>query len=96
MVPNPLWLTGTAKEDAVNAYRAKLAGIDCKHYEFGRSTCPFGSSCFYRHVDRHGNEAPEVRRFRQGADDIDAAAPMYSVKLSEFVSMREAAGGGGP
>lgn len=22
--------------------------IDCKHFDFGNGTCPFGTSCFYK------------------------------------------------
>ena len=39
--------------------------IDCKYYNFGEGTCPFGSSCFYAHVNRDGRRE-EVRA--QGAD----------------------------
>lgn len=27
---------------------------DCVHFDFGDGTCPFGSSCFYRHAYRNG------------------------------------------
>lgn len=26
----------------------ELRSIDCKHYDFGNGTCPFGNSCFYK------------------------------------------------
>jgi hypothetical protein len=29
--------------------------IDCRHFAFGDGTCPFGSSCFYRHAYRDGS-----------------------------------------
>jgi hypothetical protein len=28
--------------------------IDCKHFNFGEGTCPFSTSCFYRHVTKVG------------------------------------------
>jgi hypothetical protein len=27
---------------------------DCIHFDFGDGTCPFGTSCFYRHAYRDG------------------------------------------
>lgn len=33
---------------------------DCAHFDFGDGTCPFGTSCFYRHAYRDGRL--EVRR----------------------------------
>lgn len=27
---------------------------DCAHFDFGDGTCPFGTSCFYRHAYRDG------------------------------------------
>ena len=35
-------------------YRGKLAERDCMHFDFGDGTCPFGTSCFYRHAYKDG------------------------------------------
>ncbi|KAF5938330.1 hypothetical protein HYC85_022589 [Camellia sinensis] len=29
--------------------------IDCKHFDFGNGTCPFGTSCFYKHTVKPGS-----------------------------------------
>lgn len=31
-----------------------MAEKDCAHFDFGDGTCPFGTSCFYRHAYRDG------------------------------------------
>jgi hypothetical protein len=31
-----------------------LLAQDCVHFDFGDGTCPFGTSCFYRHAYRDG------------------------------------------
>ncbi|XP_065623324.1 E3 ubiquitin-protein ligase makorin-like [Quercus suber] len=40
------------KQDIVDSYKAKLKSIDCKHFDFGKGNCPFGSSCFYKEQQR--------------------------------------------
>lgn len=30
-------------------YHASLSSIPCRHFNFGKGSCPFGSSCFYMH-----------------------------------------------
>eukprot|EP00965_Chrysotila_dentata_P066325 2195842-Pleurochrysis_carterae.AAC.2 len=43
-------------------YLTRLSTMPCKHFAFGAGTCPFGSSCFYAHVDRAGNAVRTVPR----------------------------------
>jgi hypothetical protein len=44
--------------------------IHCKFFKRGEGICPFGSKCFYLHVDKHGqpiNLGPPRRRQRMNA-----------------------------
>ncbi|KAF8643133.1 hypothetical protein HU200_066950 [Digitaria exilis] len=48
-VPSITWYSSKEeKQGIVEGYKAKLRSIDCKHFDFGKGTCPFGSSCFYK------------------------------------------------
>jgi hypothetical protein len=38
---------------------------DCIHFDFGDGTCPFGTSCFYRHAYRDGRLEVRVKPLRQ-------------------------------
>ncbi|PHU30282.1 E3 ubiquitin-protein ligase makorin [Capsicum chinense] len=49
VIPSVIWYTTKEeKKDILDGYIAKLRTIDCKHYDFGNGTCPFGNSCFYK------------------------------------------------
>lgn len=41
----------TRKAKAIEAYQHNVATIPCKHYNYGKGECPFGSSCFYAHLN---------------------------------------------
>jgi E3 ubiquitin-protein ligase makorin len=42
--------------------------IDCKYFDYGNGTCPFGTSCFYKHMFRDGSRE-EVKLRHLGAAD---------------------------
>lgn len=53
VTPSKVW-PRTAEEKAliIGQYKERLGSIDCKYWsrgEVGDQSCPFGSSCFYRH-----------------------------------------------
>lgn len=84
IIPAATWpRTPEEKEEMLSAYKAKLKTIDCKHFDEGRGTCPFGTSCFYRHAYPDGREeTPDLRR----AEGTDGVRVMVPVRLSDFVS----------
>ena len=67
----------------IEDYKAKLAGIDCRHYNFGDSSCPFGTSCFYRHVDHQGRVDDHSLRMVKGEDDD--VKVVGTLKLSDYL-----------
>ncbi|CAL5380453.1 putative RING-type E3 ubiquitin transferase C3H69 isoform X1 [Camellia sinensis] len=56
VIPSVIWYsTKEEKQEIVDSYKAKLRSIDCKHFDFGNGTCPFGTSCFYKHTVKPGS-----------------------------------------
>ncbi len=59
VTPSSIWPANQEDKDRIVAgYKAKLGSIDCRHWNFGENTCPFGTSCFYRHIYPDGR--PQV------------------------------------
>lgn len=90
VTPSTTWPSSEdAKERIVSGYKAHLAAIDCRHYALGEGRCPFGGSCFYRHVDRDGNpEAPvQLRRAANADEEVRVLQP---VRLSHFLDIAAA------
>jgi E3 ubiquitin-protein ligase makorin len=64
-----------------------LSQIPCRHFNFGKGTCPFGTSCFYAHILENGERAPVTRNFtvRLDADGVPVSGKVIAgLKLSEF------------
>ncbi|XP_025798941.1 E3 ubiquitin-protein ligase makorin-like isoform X2 [Panicum hallii] len=73
VVPSTTWYSSKeGKQEIVEGYKAKLRSIDCKHFDFGKGTCPFGSSCFYKHAYRDGR-LEEALLNHNDADGASAA-----------------------
>lgn len=48
----------TRKQHVIDEYKREISNVACKYFfEYGE--CPYGSSCFYRHVDATGDCRPE-------------------------------------
>lgn len=70
------------KEFLINQYKGRLNLIPCKYFAQGYGSCPFGSSCFYAHVDKDGNHIEVTRnRERRNADGV---LEVYQTQLSDF------------
>lgn len=68
----------------IEEYKTKLAGIDCRHYNLGDGNCPFGSSCFYRHVDREGrSQENDLRMVKGDGEDVRVVG---TLKLSDYLA----------
>ncbi|KAI8921847.1 hypothetical protein DFJ77DRAFT_425229 [Powellomyces hirtus] len=84
VTPSAIWPSNPDDKAAIiEAYKTKLSTIDCKHYNRGEGSCPFGTSCFYKHVGRDG-VAEEVR-LRKVLGDEDSMTIVSSVKLVDFL-----------
>ncbi|GAB4814955.1 hypothetical protein N2152v2_002001 [Parachlorella kessleri] len=89
VVPSTAWpATPEDKDLVISGYKAKLGTIDCKHFAFGEGTCPFGTSCFYRHAYRDGRlEEPTLRRAAADEGEVKVLQP---VRLSDFLTTSSA------
>jgi len=59
-----------AKQNLIQSYKDNLQKIHCKFFKRGDGLCPFGSKCFYLHVDKQGQHVelgPPHRRQRLNA-----------------------------
>ncbi|KAL8109699.1 hypothetical protein AgCh_025699 [Apium graveolens] len=69
VIPSVIWYsTKEEKQEIVDSYKSRLRSIDCKHFDFGEGSCPFGTSCFYKHAYRDGR-LEEVDLRHLGAED---------------------------
>ncbi|XP_057807687.1 putative RING-type E3 ubiquitin transferase C3H69 [Salvia miltiorrhiza] len=87
VIPSVVWYSSSEeKQDIVQSYKTRLRSIDCKHFDFGTGTCPFGTSCFYRHAFNDGRLEEVVVR-HVGADDGDTVIPK-DIRISDFLNLQ--------
>lgn len=61
VTPSSVWPADEAEKARImEGYRTKLGSMDCRYFDFGEGTCPFGTSCFYRCAGR----SPEPKDLR--------------------------------
>ena len=71
----------------IEIYQSKMGVIPCKHFKFGDGVCPFGSSCFYAHLDKNGTVVSRTKQLSrtyissEGKHEIVKAGP----SLADFV-----------
>mmetsp|Transcript_35834 Transcript_35834/g.82258 ORF Transcript_35834/g.82258 Transcript_35834/m.82258 type:complete len:326 (+) Transcript_35834:43-1020(+) len=70
------------KASAIEEYKRQMSRIPCKAFDYGRGKCPFGTSCFYAHLNPDGTRhiAPPKRKM-MGRDGTQIVG---EVKLSDF------------
>ncbi|KAK1259582.1 E3 ubiquitin-protein ligase makorin [Acorus gramineus] len=84
VIPSVIWYSSEdEKQEIVNSYKAKLKSIDCRYFDFGNGSCPFGTSCFYRHAYRDGRIEEVVLR-HLGAEDGNTVIAK-DIRLSDFL-----------
>lgn len=85
IIPCDRFVTDPARKARINReYHAQQRAIPCRHFDYGRGQCPFGTSCFYAHLNPDGTPyiAPKhvIRLDGDGAVSVSRA-----YKLSEFL-----------
>ena len=73
------------KEAIIQTYQTKLTNIPCRYFRAadGDSSCPFGNSCFYAHLNEKGERVKDSTRKYVNADgEVDI---IKAVRLSEFI-----------
>jgi len=61
VIPSYSFATGTQKKEIEEQYKSILKSIPCKHFNFGKGTCPFYNNCFYVHLNPDGTPAPVTK-----------------------------------
>ncbi|KAJ3411748.1 hypothetical protein HDV05_001759 [Chytridiales sp. JEL 0842] len=86
IVPSTVWISDpVAKQEAREFYKKKMGDIDCKYFAFGEGSCPFGTSCLYRHMKKDGTMDEARLRLVQGDEDVRVIS---KVQLSDFIQHR--------
>lgn len=57
--------------------------IPCRFFKYGERLCPFGDSCFYLHVDNHGNECNQRTLYDMNGN----ARPAKEILLSDIIDV---------
>lgn len=90
VIPSTTWFsTSEEKQEIIDNYKRKLKSIDCKYFDFGNGTCPFGPICFYKHTirpnasrrnpDRSNRDRPRPHRSRQLVEEVDRLVTDYEL-----------------
>lgn len=57
VIPSDRFITDhTRKALITSEYNTNQSKIPCRNFDYGRGVCPFGSSCFYAHLNLDGTE----------------------------------------
>ena len=65
-------------------YHSAQRAIPCKHFNFGKGACPFGSSCFYAHLNSDGSVAVQPKHTIR-LDSEGNVGVGRSFRLNEFL-----------
>ncbi|XP_077210355.1 zinc finger (CCCH-type/C3HC4-type RING finger) family protein [Tasmannia lanceolata] len=85
VIPSVIWYsTKEEKQEIIDSYKVRLSSINCRYFDFGNATCPFGTSCFYKHAYRDGRLEEVVLRHLDAEDGNTVIAK--DVRLSDFFS----------
>eukprot|EP00747_Dinoflagellata_sp_TGD_P180248 gnl/TRDRNA2_/TRDRNA2_32376_c0_seq1.p1 gnl/TRDRNA2_/TRDRNA2_32376_c0~~gnl/TRDRNA2_/TRDRNA2_32376_c0_seq1.p1 ORF type:complete len:376 (-),score=44.49 gnl/TRDRNA2_/TRDRNA2_32376_c0_seq1:95-1222(-) len=72
------------KRRVINEYKRQMSAVPCKAFDYGRGNCPFGTSCFYAHLNPDGTQyVPPPSRRMVGAN---GTSRVKEVILSDFFS----------
>jgi hypothetical protein len=71
---------------AISSYKRHLEAVPCRHFDEGRGTCPFGTSCFYKHAYPDGSlEQPKALNVRMATNSQGEYAPVREQTLSSAI-----------
>lgn len=83
MIPSDVLIQDLDEKSRVmEAYKNEMERIPCKLFNYGKGKCPFGTSCFYAHLNPDGTRyVPPPVKWMVGADGSEVRG---EVKLSDF------------
>mmetsp|Transcript_8511 Transcript_8511/g.16902 ORF Transcript_8511/g.16902 Transcript_8511/m.16902 type:complete len:400 (-) Transcript_8511:66-1265(-) len=81
VVPCDRMVRDPARKNAlIEDYQRGMKKIPCRYFDQGKATCPFGTSCFYRHVYANGQEENpgDLRIYKdaEGRTKVDNSAKL--------------------
>ncbi|KAL9354582.1 hypothetical protein Peur_052552 [Populus x canadensis] len=97
VIPSLIWYSSKEeKQEIIDTYKARLRQIDCKHFNFGNGSCPFGINCFYKHTVMPGSytwkhhkpppRRPPPRR-RSNAGHADSSFDYFGPTMEDLLDM---------
>mmetsp|Transcript_38766 Transcript_38766/g.64462 ORF Transcript_38766/g.64462 Transcript_38766/m.64462 type:complete len:409 (-) Transcript_38766:191-1417(-) len=87
VVPSDHFVTdGEEKPLLIDEYKTNMKQIPCKHFDQGRGSCPFGSSCFYAHLNADGTPY-KYEKLRTFLDSDGIMNAVKQVRLSDFLNI---------
>jgi len=72
------------KDEIIQTYKARLSEIRCKHFDEDEE-CPFGTSCFYKHVRKDGSIDDKTVKLRHMINSDGNTEIMKQVRLSDLL-----------
>ena len=77
------------KEKVITKYKNYLNKKPCRNFDQGRGTCPFGTSCFYKHEYENGTLASSIPDLRFRKDAEGEFTVVKGSRLYEFIQDRD-------
>jgi len=88
IIPSKYFIKDTQeKEELIKNYKSALSNTNCKHFKKGKGDCPFGTSCFYKHMNEDGTlqdrsvQDWKSARFNQNGERVllDSNHPLHDM-----------------
>jgi len=90
VTPSDFWVEDEEeKTKLINNYKGHLTTKYCRNFDRGRGVCPFGSSCFYKHVLEDGSMEESELNLRHIENSEGEASVVKTARLSEFIADRD-------
>lgn len=91
VTPSEIWIENPDEKSKLIAdYHDALSLKECRYFDKGNGNCPFGTSCFYKHVYADGNlESRDKPKIRFCADSDGNTQSVRDQRLWDFIEERD-------
>lgn len=83
MVPSDRMVVDPVRKGVlIDKYKEEMHSIPCRWFNYGRGSCPFGTSCFYAHLNPDGTPfiTPKLRHLEHS----EGVEIFRAVRLCDF------------